>query len=237
MLTIKKNNAPEMKQCEMLCDNGLHSKLNDYELTSYLNGHYCQLMIGRPKSGKTSLLYSLFESKKLLKKVYHTIYLFQPSASRSSMKDQLFNKLPEDQLFEQLNYEDLSSVLARIKSENPTDQSAIIFDDMTAYLKNKETLNMLREMMFNHRHLHLSIFFLVQTWVSVSKEIRKLFDNIFVFRVSKAEMESIFEEVVEQKIQLAPVISKLVYDKPYQYLFVNTNSGKLFKCFDEIIIP
>ncbi len=31
-------------------------------------------------------------------------------------------------------------------------------------------------------------------------------------------------------------IRKLVYDKPYQYLFINVDSQRLFKGWDEIIL-
>jgi hypothetical protein len=235
-IRVQSNAKPPLTVCKMNCDDGLHPKLNEYELTKFLNAHQTSLLIGKPKSGKTSLLYSLFKSSKLLKKTYHNIYLFQPSASRASMKDKLFDKLPEDHLYEELALEDLQGVLALIKADHKDNHHCIIFDDMTAYLKNKTTLQTLKEMIFNRRHLHLSIFFLVQTWFSVPKEIRKLFNNIFVFKVSKNEMENIFEEVVEQKKELVPKISKLVFDKPYQYLLLNTESQRLFKGFDELIV-
>ena len=50
------------------------------------------------------------------------------------------------------------------------------------------------------------------------------------------ELETIFDEVIEQEKDNILPISRLVYDKPYQYLFINTDSGKLYKMFDEIII-
>ena len=102
MLTIKKNDSPNMAICKMNCDDGLHEKLNKYELTSFMNSHTTQLLIGKPRSGKTSLLYSLFKSFHLFKKTYHNIFIFQLSASRASMKDQLFNQLPPEQLYEEL---------------------------------------------------------------------------------------------------------------------------------------
>ena len=235
-ISIKTHAKPPLTVCKMNCDDGLHPKLNEYELTKFLNGHQTSLLIGKPKSGKTSLLYSLFKSPKLLKKTYHNIYLFQPSASRASMKDKLFDNLPEDHLYEELTLDDLRSVLALIKVDHKDNHHCIIFDDMTAYLKNKDTLQTLKEMIFNRRHLHLSIFFLVQTWYSVPKDIRKLFNNIFVFKVSKNEMENVFDEVVEQKKELIPKLCKLVYNEPYQYLFINTESQRLFKGFDELIV-
>ena len=105
-----------------------------------------------------------------------------------------------------------------------------------SYLKNKETLKLLKELIFNRRHLHTSIYFLVQSWFSVPKDIRKLFSNIFVFKVSKQELENIFEEIVEKDKGLIPEITKLVFDEPYSYLFINTESQRLFRKFDELII-
>jgi len=54
--------------------------------------------------------------------------------------------------------------------------------------------------------------------------------------VSRNEMKNLFEEVVEQDHvkELMPQISKLVFDKPYQYLFINTDNQKFYKGFDRI---
>ena len=72
-------------------------------------------------------------------------------------------------------------------------------------------------MVYNRRHKHVSIFFLVQTWFSVEKDLRKLFSNMFIFRVSKNELTNIFEEVIEQKKEIITDLSKLVYDVPYNF--------------------
>lgn len=233
---IKHNDKPDMKVCEMNCDNGLHKKLNEYELSKFMNAHSTNMFIGKPASGKTSLVYSFFKSKELLAKVFHNIYLFQPSHSRASMKDKLFDKLPEHKKFDELDYDSLEYVMDTIKNGDKKENNCIIFDDMTASLKNPETKKLLKQLIFNRRHLHTSIFFLVQTWFSIEKDIRKLFSNIFIFRVSKKEMETIFDEVIEQNKDDIPKIVKLVYTEPYKYLFINTDSQRLFSGFDEIII-
>ena len=72
--------------------------------------------------------------------------------------------------------------------------------------------------------------------MSKLKTIRKLFSNIFVFRVSKNELETIFNEVVESKKDYIYDLAKLVFDSPHKYLFINADSQRLFKGFDEIII-
>jgi hypothetical protein len=149
------------------------------------------------------------------------------------MKEKLFDTLPEEQKFDELTLENLEYVKRNL---DPDENTAIIFDDQGAYLKNNETKKLLKELIMNRRHLHLSIFFLVQTYMSVERDIRKLFSNCFIFRCSKKEMETIADELIEQKKEHLPEIIKLVYNKPYQYLFINTDTQRTFKDFDEIII-
>lgn len=239
MISIKNNKSPDLPICKMMCDNGLAPHLNDYDLTKFINCHSCNLIIGKPRSGKTSWLYSWFKGSKkhqMLREVYDNIYLFQPSHSRSSMKDSIFDKLDEDKKFDELTYDNLNEVLERIKNAEPDECHAIIFDDMTAHLRSDVRVRqLLKEIVFNRRHYHISIFFLVQTYMSVEPDIRKLFSNIVCFKCSKKEFTTIFNELVEHKKEYADNIFKIVYDEPHEYLFINTDSSRLFKKFDELM--
>ena len=44
------------------------------------------------------------------------------------------------------------------------------------------------------------------------------------------------ESILEQKKDYIMDIAKMVFDKPYQFLFINTESQRLFKNFDELLI-
>ena len=230
---IKKNKKPALPLCNFSCDSKLDPKLDEFDLTKFMNCHSVNLVIGKPGSGKTNLLFSLFKSKKLFRKVFDKVFLFQPSLSRASMKDKIFDSLPEEQKYDELTLENLQMVDDMFDADG---NNCIIMDDMGAYLKDNATRKLLKEMVYNRRHKHLSIFFLVQTWFSIEKDLRKLFSNMFIFRVSKNELTNIFEEVIEQKKEIITDLSKLVYDVPYNFLFINTDSGRMFKNFDEIII-
>ena len=130
-ITIKHNKKPILPVCEMVCDKKINSKLDKYELTKFLNCHSTNLLIGKPGSGKTNLIYQIMKS--ITNKFYDKIFLFQPSKSRESMKDKLFDQLPEDQKYEDLTFENLEYVNNNLHDGN----NCIIFDDMGAYLKNK----------------------------------------------------------------------------------------------------
>jgi adenylate kinase family enzyme len=216
----------------MLCDKKLHPKLDDYELTKFLNCHSTNLIVGKPGSGKTSMIYAFMKSKKLLAKVYDKIYLFQPEQSRASMKDKLFDQLPEEQKFDELNIENLEYIKDNLDED---ENIAIIFDDMGAYLKNNETKKMLKEFIMNRRHYHMSIYFLCQTYYSIEKDIRKLFSNLFIFKCSRHEMLNITSEMIEQHNDKINDIVKIVYDKPHNFLFINVDSQRMFRGFDELI--
>jgi hypothetical protein len=242
MISIKENKKPNLEIAECVCDKPLRKKLNRYELTSFLNCHSLNCFLGKPRSGKTTLLYSFFNHAHLLKSVYHNIYLFQPSHSRASMTNDIFADLPDNKKFDELTSDNLGQVLSEIKSEvseHPKYCSCIIFDDMAAHLqKDRAIITLLKEACMNRRHYHISLFFIVQTWKSMPFEIRRMMENLFIFRSSKETIETIFEELLEQynKKDLIKHITKLVYDQPHNYLFVNVYNQRLFKNFDEILI-
>ena len=47
---------------------------------------------------------------------------------------------------------------------------------------------------------------------------------------------TIMDEILPQYKEKSYAIQKAVFDKPHQYLLINTREGRLFKKFDELII-
>ena len=74
MIHLKYNKKPNLPVCEMICDKPLHPKLNKYDLTSFLNCHSTNLIVGKPASGKTNLLYQLMKS--IMNRCFDKIYIF-----------------------------------------------------------------------------------------------------------------------------------------------------------------
>lgn len=244
-IEIVEHKHPRLKIPECICDNELHSNLNDYELlrVAFNKQSTSTLVIGKPGQGKTTFVQSLFSSKKSgLRGKYTKIFLFCPPRSRESMLDGPLNGVSDDQIYDELNYDTLSEVINICKGENDNNHKTkykfmLIFDDMGAYLKNKDTLKLFNELMMNRRHLRISLIFLVQTFYSVSREMRRLFSNFFIFKVNKRSLYEIFDEVLEeQNKELVNEIAKTVYDEPHTFLYLNSDNGRIFRCFDEIII-
>ena len=124
-ISIKINPKPDLQPCKMICDGGLEKKLEKYELTKFLNKHSTTLFIGSPGSGKTSLVSALFRNP--LNKVFHNVFLFQPSASGASMSNNIFETIPDDQQFNELNGENLQSVMDTIKLEDKKFNNELVY--------------------------------------------------------------------------------------------------------------
>ena len=145
--------------------------------------------------------------------------------------------LPPDQIYHELTYDSLYEVKSRIEEDASQGyNSCIIFDDMASELKNKATQQLFKQLAFNRRHLRLSMYFLVQTWFSTPKELRRLWSNIFVFKVSKNEMTNIWDEIIEHDDEYMSPVMKMVYNEPYKFLFINTDSQRIFDGWDEILL-
>ena len=68
----------------------------------------------------------------------------------------------------------------KIKEEDSQYCNAIIMDDQGAYLKNKETRKLLKELIFNRRHLRTSIYFYVKLILVLIGKLENFF-QIYLF--------------------------------------------------------
>ena len=77
---------------------------------------------------------------------------------------------------------------------------------------------------------------LMQSFLSCPKEIRKLLNNVFLFKPSKVEFENLFDELFEIDKDLAMEIMRYAYKEPHVYLMLNIDKQRMFKTIEEIII-
>ena len=237
-INIKQNKKPKLCMPSFNVDNELSSKLNEYEITKLMNKSNFTLFLGKSCSGKTSLMTSFLKSPPLFKKVYHTIFLFMPSNSRSSLKDNFFDKnISEDQIFDDVNNDDLLDTYETAKSNALENcNTLIIFDDVQKFFKEKEIQKLLLHMINNRRHARLSIWLCCQNYFQIPKQIRAGLTDLFIFKVNKSELENIFLDQVEQFKDDFMKIMKMVYNEPHNFLYINTNSQRMFFNWNEILI-
>lgn len=235
-MKLKINEKPKITKIKFLCDEPIHKKLDNYELTKdFLNQYNTTAFIGVQGSGKTSLLVNIV--KNLYKKCFHFIYVFMPSTSRASLDNNIFDKhLPLEQIYDELTLSNINDLYEKIKenSENGF-KSLVIYDDVQKSLKDYEILKNLKSIIANQRHLKVVNLILLQNFFALDKSLRELINNVILFKLNKSQNEKIFNELIETHKDKFDLIRKFVFNKPYSWLFINMKSQRMFKEWDEII--
>lgn len=230
------NKVPPLKRPKFLVDGKLDDKLDDYEITKLMNRSNFTLFLGKAGSGKTSMIVSLLNTPELFKRVFHNIFLFMGKNSRDSIKGGFFDKqIPPENIFDELNIDNLNEVYERIKEEADEGyRSLIILDDVQKQLKDKEVEKQILHIVNNRRHLKTSIWCANQNYINLPRSVRMGLTDMFVWKVNKREMENIFHEQIEQAKDKFEEILKLLFKEPHDFFYLNTNSQRIFDNWDEI---
>jgi energy-coupling factor transporter ATP-binding protein EcfA2 len=238
MITIVKNKEPNLKRPTFLVDGKLDTKLDKFALTSLMNKSNFTLFLGKPGSGKTSMIVSLLDTPELFKGVYHTIYLFMGKNSRSSIKGSFFDEeIPPDQIFDELNIENLNNIYERIKQDADDGyRSLIIADDVQKSLKDHEVEKLFLQICNNRRHLKLSIWCANQNYMALSRSVRMGLTDIFAWKVNKTEFENLFNEQVEMHKDKFARLLTMLFKNPHDFFYINTETKRMFSNWNEIKI-
>lgn len=89
-IQIKKNKMPKLNRPEFNVDCQLDEKLNSFEITKLLNQSNFTIFLGKPQSGKSSLLISFLKTKSLFYKTYHNIFFIYATKFTSIYKGFIF---------------------------------------------------------------------------------------------------------------------------------------------------
>jgi hypothetical protein len=159
-----------------------------------------------------------------------------PKHSISSLKKNPFEKLPEENIINELSDESIMQVYKRIEDYCEKNEKTLLFiDDMTADLKSsKYIIDILKKMAYDRRHLKLNIIITVQSFVNIPLDLRKNISNLVLFKPSKKEFQIVFDELLETKKDLALEIMRITYKNDnHNFLFLNVPSQRIFRNFDE----
>lgn len=208
-------------------------------------GGFAMLIVGKPRSGKTNLLLNLTtKAYRNFNRKFDRVYLFSPSVA--TMENNPFELLPDDQKYDELTLDNLKYVLEDIKDSS--DKTLFILDDVIADMRGKgkaQLENLLHKVFFNRRHLagkggSVSIIATSQTYNKIDPKIRRTASHLIFFEnKNKKELDTIFDEVILIPKKEFYDTLRYVYDKPFQFLFIDTtlpDERMLFKNFNQLEI-
>lgn len=238
MIKVQKNEVPNLKRPKFSVDGKLDEKLDNYPLTSLMNKSTFTCFLGSAGSGKSSLIVSFLQTRNMFHKVFHNIFVFMPAGSRSSMKDNFFDKhIAPQQLYDDLTYKNLADCYEKIQKAAEDDEtSLVIFDDQQKNLRDNQIRKLFLSMVNNRRHGKLSIWIANQNYKGIEPSVRNGLTDIFIFKINKKEMETIYDEHVEQHQDKFMDILKYCFREPHSFMYINTGSQRIFSNWDELLL-
>jgi len=189
--------------------------------------NFFALVSGKPGSGKSSLILNLLCKRgKIYNKKFDRIFLFSPSLA--TMKGNPFEDLPEDQKYDELNKEEIESVLEEIDGSG--DKVLFILDDVVNDLaKDMKLQRLMCKVLMNRRHLcgeggSVSVIITTQVYNKIPAPIRKTASHIFIYHTkNKKELETIFDELVLIPKKDYYDLLKYTFQKKHDFLYIDVN--------------
>lgn len=236
MLKLKTNKKPILNIPSFNVDGKLKNNLDNIEIFKLMNKSHFALFLGKAGSGKSSLVISFLNSKDAFKKCFHNIFLFCPSNSRSSIKDDFWeNNLETEQIYDDLNIDNLIDAYSKIELDSDNNfKSLIILDDVQKNLKG-DCEKLLLHIINNRRHNRICIWICCQNYKTIPLQVRLALTDLFIFKVGKGELENIYEELTEIDKNKFNIITNNAYKVDHSFLYLNCLSQRLFNNWDEII--
>lgn len=237
MFKEHENKRLKVEAPDFVCDKPISNRIQP----PLPNTAHFSALIGSAGSGKTSLMVNFLTNKDMYANVFDHVHMCCPKNSLGSLKDDIWEGHPTDKMHDTLDWMTLDTIHKkaqdRAKVKPCPETTLLIIDDQTVWLKKKEIEAKLREMIYNRRHLRLSVWILVQSYNAMPLNIRKTLSNFFMFRPrNKKEAESIWEELLFVPKTTGNALLKFVYRDSYDFLMGDVNTGQVYRNFNEIEI-
>lgn len=196
--------------------------------------------IGAPATGKTSLMMSMLTNPDMYHKAYHHVFFVCPASSRASIAGDPWKDHAPEKLFDELTAKVLEFVFEFAKVASHEKQySLLILDDCASELKNKDIERLLKTLVWNRRHLKLTIWIMSQSYNALPLGIRKALSHCVMFRPrNKKELEAVFTELMflprEQQVAITNHIFPEGEESKYGFMFLDTATGYVHKRFNRL---
>ena len=194
------------------------------------------ILLGPPKSGKTTVIQTLITHEMLYLKKFNHILFISPS-SFGNLELEL-----EKNWYPSINLEWIYKKFAEISSVGEKkSQVLLIFDDCVSEMRTLEGKPDFTKLFYNRRHITpnvcLSIFLTSQYWTKIPSAIRAMCSGTFIFSINQSEWTKMVKELPlgENSSTLKTAIQSL-QTKPHSFIHLNFNNNKKYLNFESELI-
>lgn len=208
------------------------------------------LIIGRKRSGKSSLYLSMLNHPAIYRGYYHNIFMICPSKSDDKMSD-LMKELEKDgKLFDAVNDANINTIISIIRGEQaqkkakekktgkklPELRNLIIMDDVVSDLPRSHKKNPITNLFYNCRHLNASIICISQSYKNIHPNLRKQADQLFIFPMANKKEVEALQDDWDIPNEIFDYAFEDESDHPFLLVNVCGNKNRFFRKFDKINI-
>ena len=109
-------------------------------MLKHFNAYSFNVFIGKPGSGKMSLLIGFITSKgknEIYKKSFNNVIVIMPTSSRYSIVKNPFKDHHDDKMYDELSFDRINDIYNKIlNASSENENTLLIMDDVGASLKN-----------------------------------------------------------------------------------------------------
>ena len=207
------------------------------------------VVVGPSGGRKTSLMFSLLNSKQAYKNVFDMIIIFTPSVDEnegyaklntSKTTVQVINKFTLKEIEDYYNTL-VQAQQARKNKDKSLFNYLFIFDDLASSgISKKHSVNILDTIYFNGRHSNISCFFATQSYTAINQNMRCLNVHLVAVlpSVNLKDLKKIAEEHAGNRTpeEFITLFNKCAQDKqPLIINYKNSFDKRLNKGFNEIL--
>ena len=234
---IIENPKPKLPRVKMMCDQPIHSKLEEIPaIKQCFSTNSTTLITGGCGSGKSTFMIQIV--KGIMNKCFEDIFLIMPENSFASLntKDQnYFIKHLDENIIHELDVEKLEEIYEKLQENSSQGyHSLILLDDFGDILKQKPIEKILNKICLKNRHLRTSVMILTQNYYMMGKKIREIMNNVVMFNTCKSQNEKLFKEQFDIKEEQFRELMRLL-PTTHDYLLLNLKYKKIYHNWNEIV--
>lgn len=217
------------------------------ETRHLLPEHFVTLIIGRPGSGKSHLLFELITNPDLYRKRFNAVFFITPgkigdlpltpqNSTTTFSTDWIFKRIDE------INVRTRESIKAGRPPQH-TINVLFVLDDVVGYLQKQRFAAAFQALFYNRRHLlvqgTVSFFVTSQYYKAIPRMVRANATTAIIFDVIPEDMEILRKEVIYCKdARLIMRVAEKIFSMKHHFLYVRMDTGGIFSDFKtEIYSP